>query len=99
MATVIATDRWVGACFGHEPGVSSRPRPQGDQAVRERHDWTMARHMTILPPTSDSLSQVAVPTFRQPKMPALPLTAGNAGSTVSGERVSRRFSRSFEPGL
>jgi hypothetical protein len=55
VAAVIATDRRVGACFGHEPGVTSRPRPQGDQAVRERHDWTIARHVTILPPTSDSL--------------------------------------------
>ena len=33
MDPVIASDRWVGTCFRHEPRISSRPRSEGDPLV------------------------------------------------------------------
>ena len=43
---VVPSDQWIGECFRHEPGVSSRPRSESDHAIRERHDRNIAIRFT-----------------------------------------------------
>ncbi len=46
----IALDRGVAACVGDEPGIISRPGPQSDDIVGERHNQSSRARLGGLPP-------------------------------------------------